>query len=132
MRPRFYVPPPPSVGPPPGLGIGRTLHERTYSGLPPRQETRFVQREVVVQVADTVPRAEVEATARRLGITMVEQHGFAGRTLYQFRAAEGRDVRDVIRGLERNRIVASAQPNYVYRLDQAVTVPVDAAASPTP
>jgi hypothetical protein len=130
MRQRFYVPPPPSAGPPPGMGIGRSEHERVYSGLPPRGETRYIPREVVVQIADTVPRADVEAAARRLGITMVESHSFAagGRTLYQFRAADGRDVRDVISGLERDRIVAAAQPNYVYRLDQAAAVPVPDAA----
>lgn len=133
MRQRFYVPPPRPIGPPPGMGIGRTEHERVYSGLPPRTETRYIPREVVVQVADTVPRAEVEAAARRLGITMVESHNFegAGRTLYQFRSADGRDVRDVIRGLERDRIVAAAQPNYVYRLDQVLAEPVPAAPAAT-
>lgn len=132
MRQRFYVPPPRSAGPPPGLGIGRTAHEQAYSGLPPRGETRFIPREVVVQVADTVPRADVEAAARRLGIAVVASHGFSagGRTLYQLRAADGRDVRDVIRGLEQDRIVAAAQPNYVYRLDQAAGAPVSEGAAP--
>ncbi|RAI35333.1 S8 family peptidase, partial [Rhodoplanes roseus] len=134
MRQRFFVPPPRPIGPPPGMGIGRTEHERVYSGLPPRTETRYIPREVVVQVADTVPRADVEAAARRLGITMVGSHGFegGGRTLYQFRSADGRDVRDVIRSLERDRIVASAQPNYVYRLDQVASEPVPAAEAPAP
>ncbi|MFD2182117.1 S8 family peptidase [Rhodoplanes azumiensis] len=132
MRHRFYVPPPRPVGPPPGLGIGRTAHERLYSGLPPRDETRFVPREIVVQVADTVPRAQIEAAARKHGITMVASHGFdgAGRTLYHFRTADGRDIRDVIRNLEREQVVAAAQPNYVYRLDQADAVPVASPAVP--
>lgn len=131
MRHRFYVPPPRPAGPPPGLGIGRTAHERLYSGLPPQDETRFIPREVVVQVADTVPRAQIEAAARKHGITMVASHGFAGmgRTLYHFRTADGRDVRDVIRNLEREQVVAAAQPNYVYRLHQVDTAP---AVQPVP
>ncbi|MFL9827212.1 S8 family serine peptidase [Rhodoplanes sp. SY1] len=132
MRHRFYVPPPRPVGPPPGLGIGRTAHERLYSGLPPQNETRFIPREVVVQVADTVPRAQIEAAARKHGITMMASHGFAGagRTLYHFRTADGRDVRDVIRNLEREQVVAAAQPNYVYRLHQADAVPAARPAVP--
>jgi subtilisin family serine protease len=125
MRQRYLVAPPRSAGPPPGLGIGRTRHEMSYSGVPPRGEVRFVSNEVVVQIANTVPRAQVETVARQLGVAMVATHGFdaAGRTLYQFRASDGRDVRDVIRQLERNRIVAAAQPNYVYQLDQNAPAP---------
>ncbi|MBK5959539.1 hypothetical protein CCR97_15190 [Rhodoplanes elegans] len=132
MRHRFYVPPPRPVGPPPGFGIGRTAHERLHSGLPPQDETRFIPREVVVQVADTVPRAQIESAARKHGITMVASHGFAGtgRTLYHFRTADGRDVRDVIRNLEREQVVAAAQPNYVYRLHQADAAPAVQPAVP--
>ena len=125
MRQRYLVASPRSAGPPPGLGIGRTRHEMTYSGVPPRGEVRFVSNEVVVQIANTVPRAQVETVARQLGVVMVATHGFdaAGRTLYQFRSSDGRDVRDVIRQLEQNRIVAAAQPNYVYQLGQSAPAP---------
>jgi hypothetical protein len=125
VRQRYLVAPPRSTGPPPGLGIGRTPHEMTYSGVPPRDELRFVSNEVVVQIANTVPRAQVETVARQLGVALVATHGFdaAGRTLYQFRSSNGRDVRDVIRQLEQNRIVAAAQPNYVYQLDQSAPAP---------
>ncbi len=125
MRQRYLVAPPRSAGPPPGLGIGRTPHEMTYSGLPPRGEVRFVSNEVVVQIANTVPRVQVETVARQLGIAMVASHDFdaAGRTLYQFRSSNGRDVRDVIRQLEQNRIVAAAQPNYVYQFAQSAPAP---------
>ena len=120
MRQRYYVPPPRSLGPPPGIGVGRTRHEIQYSGVPPRGETRFVSNEVVVQMANTVQRAQVEAVAQQLGVTVVASQGLnaSGRTLYQFRSASGGDVSDVIRRLEQNSIVASAQPNYVFRLNQ--------------
>ena len=110
-----------SVGPPPGTGLGRTRHEMQFSGVPPRGETRFVPSEVVVQMPSTVQRAQVEAVAQQLGITMVASQNLngSGRTIYQFRSASGADVSDVIRRLEQNNIVASAQPNYVFRLNQA-------------
>jgi subtilisin family serine protease len=133
MRQRYYVPPPRSPGPPPGMGFGRTQHEMRFSGVPPRGEVRFVPREVVVQVANTVPRAQVDTVARQLGISVVATQSFdaAGRTLYHFRAADGRDVGDVVRQLEQNRVVASAQPNYVYRLDQGMP-PAAPALPPLP
>lgn len=121
MRQRYYVPPPRSLGPPPGMGLSRTRHEIQFSGVPPRGETRYVPREVVVQMSNTVQRAQVEAVAQQLGVTVVASQslGAGGRTLYQFRSADGADVSDVVRRLEQNNIVASAQPNYVYRVVQA-------------
>ena len=101
------------------FGPGRTHFQ--FSGVPPRGETRFVPSEVVVQMPSTVQRAQVEAVAQELGITMVASQNLnaSGRTIYQFRSASGADVSDVIRRLEQNNIVASAQPNYVFRLNQA-------------
>ena len=71
MRQRYFVPPPRSLGPPPGVGIGRTRHEIQFSGVPPRGETRYVPSEVVLQMANTVQRAQVEAVAQQLGVTVV-------------------------------------------------------------
>jgi subtilisin family serine protease len=121
MRQRFFVPPPVSLGPPPGRGIGRSRHEMEYSGVPPAGERRFVTDEVVVQIDRKVARAEVERLTRELGVTVVASHDFdaADRMLYRFRAAGGRDVAEVVRRLEQDNAVAAAQPNYVYTLDQA-------------
>lgn len=125
---RRFIPPPRSPGPPPGLGVARTLHERQFSGVPPVNETRFVSNEVVVQVANSVPREQVDALARQSGVTVIASQSLdaTGRTLYHFRAGGGRNVRDVVRTFEQNRIVASAQPNYVFQLSQ----PAAAASNP--
>ncbi len=129
MAQRFRVAPPRSPGPPPGQGIGRTRHEMTFSGVPPRGETRFVSREVVVQVAATVPRAQVEAVARQLGVTPVASLNFGtGRVIYHFRAAGDRPIPDLVRQFEQNQIVAAAEPNYVFRLDQAASEAMPASA----
>src|SRR5581483_2017305 len=122
-------------GPPPGQGIGRTRHEMSFSGVPPRGETRFVKREVVVQVAATVPRAQVDAVARRLGVTTVAALNFGtGRVIYHFRADGDRPIPDLVRQLEQNQIVAAAEPNYVFRLDQAARqlAPAGPATGATP
>jgi subtilisin family serine protease len=121
LRQRFFVPPPVSLGPPPGRGIGRSRHEMEYSGVPPAGERRFIADEVVVQIDRKVARAQVERLSRELGVTVVASHDFdaADRTMYRFRSSGGRDVADVVRRLEQNNFVAAAQPNYVYTLDQA-------------
>ncbi len=131
---RRYIAPPRSPGPPPGFGISRTPHEIAFSGVPPLRETRFVTNEVVVQVSNAIPRAQVDAVARQLGISVVDTHTLdaAGRVIYHFRSTGGRNVRDVIRSLEQNRIVASAQPNYVFKLTQNAAVDAPAQAAPTP
>src|SRR5262249_26528537 len=95
-----------------------------FSGVPPVGEVRFVPNEFVVQVANTVPRAQVEALSRQLGVSVVASQSFdgTGRTIYQFRSTSGRDVRDMVRQLEQNQIVAAAQPTYVFRFSQSRSV----------
>src|SRR5262249_22703456 len=56
----------PNYGPAPGPGLGRTLDEQQYSGVPPPNETRFRKGEVVIQVVDTVPVDQVVNTAAGL------------------------------------------------------------------
>jgi subtilisin family serine protease len=132
MSLRYHVAPPRSLGPPPGFGIGRTRHEMMYSGMPPRGEVRYLPREWVVQIADEVPRAQIDALAAQLGVTVVaaQGFGFGGRTIYHFRSTGERDVPDLIRQMEQNRIVASAQPNYVYRVTQLAPRPRPAELPP--
>ncbi|HVY58696.1 MAG TPA: S8 family serine peptidase, partial [Xanthobacteraceae bacterium] len=104
----------------PGPGIGRTLSERTISGVPPLGETRFVPNEVILQISSEVSRDRLDRLARQLGLTIIssKNFGLVGRTIYRFRMAQGSDIRDIIRKLEANQIVASAQPNYVFKLGQ--------------
>jgi hypothetical protein len=120
MSLRYHVAPPRSLGPPPGFGIGRSRHEMMFSGVPPRAEVRYLPREWVVQIADEVPRAQIDMLAGELGVTVVasQSFGFGGRTVYHFRSTGERDVSELIRRMEQNRIVAAAQPNYVYRVTQ--------------
>jgi filamentous hemagglutinin family protein len=110
----------PPTGPPPGPGLDRTYDEQHFSGVPPLGETRFREGEIVVQISDTIPVDDVLKVAQQLGMTLISsQHvELTHRGIYRFRAASGKDIRRLILALEKNRIVASAQPNYKFILGQ--------------
>jgi subtilisin family serine protease len=69
--------------------------------------------------ADVAPET-VQSVATRLGLTQVGYQRFdlVGRGLYRFRINDGRSVPDVIRAMEAEKITATAQPNYVFHLQQ--------------
>ena len=56
-----------------------------------------------------------------MGLTILSQQSLnaLGRNAFRFSVSGGRSVRDVIRALEANSIVAVAQPNYQYKLSQS-------------
>jgi hypothetical protein len=98
------------------------IGERGFTGVPPAGETRFLSNEMVLHVAGDVSPQTVDALARRLGLSTVASRGLglSGGTLFRFRITDGRPVADVIRALESEHI-GTAQPNYVYRLQQDVS-----------
>jgi hypothetical protein len=106
------------------------IGERGFTGVPPAGETRFLGNEMVLHVAGGVSAQTVDATARRLGLATVtsQSFGLGGGTLFRFRITDGRPVSDVIRAFEAEHI-GTAQPNYVFRLQQDATRP--AAGAPT-
>ncbi|HZD91123.1 MAG TPA: S8 family serine peptidase, partial [Pseudolabrys sp.] len=91
------------------------------NGVPPAGETRLVPDEVVIEVANSVSARQIAALQRRFRLQRIESHRFAltGTTFFRWRIPDRRSVRTVIRALERDRVVASAQPNYLYTLQQA-------------
>jgi hypothetical protein len=80
--------------------------EAGFTGVPPRGETRFISNEMVFHVGANVPRETVVAAAQRLGLTPLGSQSLAvtGGTLYRFRLGEGRQVADVVRALETQKI----------------------------
>ena len=99
--------------PPPGLGP-------LPSGLPPLNETRFPNNEVVVQLGAIMPET-VAALARELGLEIITQQdlGLLGRTIYRFRITSGLPLRSVIPIIEtRGGAYVSAQPSYQFELTQ--------------
>jgi subtilisin family serine protease len=106
--------------PRPRRHVRRRSPRRSASGAPPAGEHRLLPDEVVIEVANSLSGAQIEALRRRHRLTRIEQQRFAlsGTTLVRWRIPDGRSVRSVIRALERDAAVISAQPNYLFTLQQ--------------
>lgn len=93
--------------------------QKGFTGVPPKEETRFVPTEMVFQAGPGVSRQSVDAQAKKLGLTVVgtQSSAITGGTIYHFRLAGGRQVPDVVRALEAERI-GIAQPSYVFLINQ--------------
>src|SRR5579862_4537268 len=93
-----------------------------FTGVPAAGETRFLTNEMVFHVDRSVSPQTVDAVARRLGLSTIAMQDLriSGGTLFRFRVPDGRPVADAIRALEAEHI-GTAQPNYVFRLQQDAT-----------
>ncbi len=92
--------------------------QRRASGAPSANERRLVPDEVVIEVANSVSPQQIDALQRRYRLTRIESQTFqlSGTTLFRWRIPDRRSVASVVRALEADRIVASAQPNYLFVL----------------
>jgi subtilisin family serine protease len=90
-----------------------------FTGVPPREERRYVATEMMFHVGDHVSRAQVEAVARRHNMSVVGAHAneLTGGTIYICRADRGQQVADAVRAMEAENL-GVAQPNYVFVLTQ--------------
>ena len=93
---------------------------RGASGAPPAGERRFVPDEIVIEVVNSVSAGQIDALQRRHRLTRIESQTsrLAGATLFRWRIPDRRSVASVVRALEADRTVASAQPNYLFALQQ--------------
>ncbi len=89
------------------------------SGMPPPGETRFSSNELVAQFRAGATPQQIGAFAQRFGLIQEAQQtiGMLGRSVYTFRIANGRTVRQVIHTVEAAAANAAVQPLYSYRLD---------------
>jgi len=73
---------------------------------------------VVIELSNTMSTVQVDALQRRFRLTRLERHRFAltGTTFYRWRIPDRRSVTTVVRALERDVRVVSAQPNYLFTL----------------
>jgi subtilisin family serine protease len=94
---------------------------RGPSGAPPADEKRLVTDEVVIEVDGSPSQQTVDALARRHGLNRVESQRIelTGTTMFRWRIPPGRSVQDVVRSLEADPSIRSAQPNYVHTLQQS-------------
>lgn len=112
-------PPPTPPGPPPARP-GVPLGPLGVALLPPAGETRFVPDEVVVEFAPGQTPAAIDALAQGQRLALIEAVDFAllGGSLRHYRITDGRSVPTVLAALGATTGVASAQPNYLYTLQQ--------------
>jgi filamentous hemagglutinin family protein len=94
--------------------------DRRVIDIPASTETRFVKDEVVLQIAGNVNMERLQAAVGRLGLTLLASENLAitGSTVARFRITNGRSPAEIIRALAAIQLVAVAQPNYVYTLQQ--------------
>jgi subtilisin family serine protease len=97
--------------------------------VPAVGETRFLSNEMMFHADPNVPPQVVENAARRLGLSTIDSEALSltGGTLLHFRLPAGRDMSEVIRELEAEKI-GIAQPNYVFKLQQTAVQPPNLAA----
>jgi subtilisin family serine protease len=91
--------------------------------VPPSGERRFVPDQVVITVAPGVTARTLDDIARRHRLTRVDHRTSAltGRSVELLRIPDGRAVRSVIQALAGDPRIASAQPNYLFALQQLAT-----------
>jgi subtilisin family serine protease len=96
---------------------------RGPSGAPPANERRMVPDEVVVELSNAFSPQALEALQRRSRLTLIERQTsqLTGTTLYRWRITDRRSVPTMVRQLETDAVVVSAQPNYLFALQQTET-----------
>jgi len=119
--------------PVPGQGPQRPP-QRQFSNrninVPPPGLTAFVPNEILLQLAPGVTPQSFARTAGLLQITLLESQSFGltGRTLTRWRIIGDRTLRQTLNASGRFAGIASAQPNYLYALQQG---PAQANTDPT-
>jgi len=110
---------------------GRTNHNPPAGGarqpsgrntsFPPLDETKLVRNEILLEFASDASPQLRERIARDLQLIPQDIQTFTltGRTLTLLRIHSGRSVADTRRGVLQYPGVVAAQPNYLYRLQQA-------------
>lgn len=95
------------------------------SGVPPAGETRLIPDEVVIELSNAVSDQQITALQNRFQLQRIESYRstLSGTTMFRWRIPDSRSVPDVVRALEQDSVVASAQPNYRYTLQQNPAAP---------
>lgn len=103
-----------------GAGANNQGGNTSGSGVPPSGERRFVADEVLTAFSPNTPQQAIDEIARRYNLTRLESQSFPllGTTIYRWRIGGRRLVSNVVGALEDERTVASAQPNYIFTLQE--------------
>ena len=123
------LPPQQAPGTAPGTGTGPAAGnpflppgiDRRIIDIPPPNETRLKTDEVMVQIRTDIGVERLRAAVANLGVSILasEDLTILGSTAVRLHIDDGRTPAEVIRALAAVQMVAVAQPQYVYNLDQA-------------
>jgi subtilisin family serine protease len=102
-------------------GISANALEARMFTVPAPGETRYVTNEIVVGAPAGLSTEQIADIARRNGLAPVAGGTFAssGLTLQRWRITDDRPIGDVIRALQGETGLQSAQPNFRFALAQA-------------
>ena len=105
---------------------------RGPSGVPPANERRMVPDEVVLEIPNTVSPAQINALQTRFRLTRLESQTFqlTGTTIYRWRVPRDISVPRAVQAIEGDPRVASAQPNYLFTLQQSEAAAAAVAGDP--
>jgi subtilisin family serine protease len=111
----------------PPAPVTRRSSAARRSSVPPASERRYVPDEVVIELDGAPSKDQVEALAHRHSLSRIESRVFplSGSTMYRWHIPDGRPVSDVVRELEADGSVRSAQPNYTYSTQAAAPAPAE-------
>jgi subtilisin family serine protease len=100
---------------------------RNRFNLPAPGETRFLPNEIILDSAPAVSTPTLEAIAQRHSMTRMETQTFrlTGRRMHRWRLDGGGSVEAMIRALVSERLIAGAQPNYLYALAEDAAEPLN-------
>jgi subtilisin family serine protease len=100
----------------------RNSTQNAINGVPPANERRYVQDEVVLLLKGKPATDIVDTLARGRHLTRMESQSFGllgDTTAYRWRIPSGRTVTSVTAELAHDRRIAWAQPNYLYEGQQS-------------
>ena len=116
---------------PDGLHVPQQSARRprlAQSGVPSAGEKRLIDDEVLIEFAGTPGPDAIEALQRRHHLSGIASQALplTGATIHRWRIDDDKKtVAAVVRALEADKAVASAQPNYVYMLLQDKAKPAE-------
>jgi subtilisin family serine protease len=115
----------PGIGSPPPGGSGAPVVARRTGGVPPPNERRYARDEVVSELSASTTDQQADALGRRQRLTRLQSvtFGLGGTTLVRWRINDRRSVPAVVRALETDATVLSAQPNYLFALQDETLPP---------
>jgi filamentous hemagglutinin family protein len=138
------LPPQQAPGSAPGTGTGTGPaagnqflppgFDRRIIDIPPPGVTQLKTDEVMVQIRTDLGLDRLRAAVANLGVSILasEDLSILGSTAVRLHIDNGRTPAEVIESLAAVQLIAVAQPQYVYNLDQEAPAPAPAARSEGP